>query len=187
MYLVSIYFDEKTDKIIRRYINQMAEKTGNTFMTEGNVPPHITISAFETKRESAVVEKLEEAVSRINGGTLQWASVGVFLPYVIYLVPVLNEYLQFLSEVIYENISGVENTIISQYYRPYQWLPHTTIGKKLSTEEMKIAFDVLQNSFGMFSGKVERIGLAKTNPYQEIFSWDILNGSKINVGVDDFK
>ena len=51
MCLVSIYFDEKTNKTIQNYINQVAKKTGNTFMLDGKVPPHIIISAFETNRK----------------------------------------------------------------------------------------------------------------------------------------
>ena len=47
MYLVSVYFDEKTNKILNRYIRIIAEKTGNTFMTEHNVPPHMTLSSIE--------------------------------------------------------------------------------------------------------------------------------------------
>ena len=97
MYLISIYFDEKTNKKIQQYINQVAEKTGNTFMLDGNVPPHITISAFETRQEEKVIEVLEKVVQNLTPGKLQWASVGQFFPYVIFLAPVLNEYLHELS------------------------------------------------------------------------------------------
>lgn len=89
MYLISIYFDEKTTKRIQGYIDNIAKKTGNTFMTNGNV------------------------------------------------------------------------------------LPHITVGKKLSTEEMKIAFNVMQNQFGAFEGKVTKIGLAKTNPYYDIITYEL--------------
>lgn len=173
MYLVSIYFDKKTNKVIQNYINQVAEKTGNTFMIDGKVSPHITISAFETKHEDVVIRKLEESVKEMKQGRLQWASVGAFLPYVLYLAPVVNEYLHELSEKVYESIKEVDDTKISLYYRPFQWLPHTTIGKKLLTEEMLAGFAVLQKSFTMFQGKVVRIGLAKTNPYQEIKNWEL--------------
>ena len=57
---------------------------------------------------------------------------------------------------------------ISKYYRPFQWIPHTTIGKKLERDEMTTAFAVMQNQFGTFSGKVTHIGLAKTNPYKDV-------------------
>lgn len=173
MYLVSIYFDEKTNKTIQNYINQVAEKTGNAFMIDGKVPPHITISAFETRQEEKVIEVLEAAASKISSEQLQWTSVGAFFPYVIYLAPVLNEYLHLTVQTIYDSIAEIEDTIISPYYRPFQWFPHTTIGKKMSKGEMKTAFEVLQNNFVMFSGTVTRIGLAKTNPYCDIASWDL--------------
>ena len=51
MYLVSLYFDEKTNKNIQNLIDKVAGKTGNDFMIAGKVPPHITVFAFETKQE----------------------------------------------------------------------------------------------------------------------------------------
>ena len=75
MYLVSIYFDEKTNKHIQRYINKVAENTGNTFMLDGNVPPHITVSAFETQNETEVIQTLCEVVKQLRSGQLTWASV----------------------------------------------------------------------------------------------------------------
>lgn len=173
MYLVSIYFDEKTDKIIQNHVTQVAEKTGNKFMIDGKVPPHITISAFETKQEEKVIEKINDAVKDMHRGTVQWVSVGAFFPYVLYLTPVLNEYLHGLSEKVYESVKDVKETNISLYYRPFQWIPHTTIGKKLLKEEMDIAFQTLQNSFGRFSGRVTKVGLAKTNPYEDIIHWEL--------------
>ena len=173
MYLVSIYFDDKTNGRIRGMIKQVAEKSGNTFMIDGNVPPHITVSAFETLDEKAAVEALEKVVKDLRCGELQWASVGQFFPYVIYTAPVLNEYLHDMSAKVYESLNSLEGAKISPYYRPFQWLPHTTIGKKLSKEEMKVAFDVIQNSFGMFKGQVVKIGLAKSNPYREVVNWEL--------------
>lgn len=175
MYLISIYFDEQTNKRIQRYVNQIAEKTGNTFMPDGEVPPHITVSAFETQNEAAAIEALTLAVDKIRAGKLQWASVGQFFPYVIYIAPVLNAYLHEMSVKLYEALSKVEGVKISPYYQPFQWLPHNTIGKKLTKKEMQIAFEVMQNSFGAFDGQVVKIGLAKPNPHRDIVSFDLKN------------
>ena len=49
MYLVSVYFDDKSNKIISDYINKIAQKTGNTFMTDNHVPPHLTIMSDRGK------------------------------------------------------------------------------------------------------------------------------------------
>ena len=173
MYLVSIYFDEKTEKWIEKYIEDVAKKSGNTFMIDNNVPPHITIAAFETDKVEDVIRALESGKNSIGSGSITWASVATFLPSVIYFAPVLNEYLHELSVNVNSIIGSVEGVKLSDKYMPFNWIPHTTIGKKLSKEEMKIAFDVLQNSFGMFSGRVVKIGVAKTNPYEDIFSQEL--------------
>ncbi len=173
MYLVSIYFDEKTDSRIRQLIRQIAKQSGNTYMLDANVSPHITISAFETRRENEVIEVLGQKLSEHGQGMLTWAGVGVFFPHVIFIEPVLNEYLHRLSVMVYESIINIEETKLRKCYQPFQWLPHATIGKKLSEEEMVKAFIALQRSFGMFEGKVTRIGLAKTNPYEDIASWEL--------------
>lgn len=93
MYLISAYFDDATTLKIQQYIDQVAKKTGNTGMLDGCVPPHITISSFQTMQEKQVIELLEQKRTELNPGILQWSSVGVFFPYVIYLAPVLNQYL----------------------------------------------------------------------------------------------
>lgn len=173
MYLVSLYFDVKTNDRIQQYINTVAKRTGNTYMLDGKVPPHITISAFETRNEKQVIDRLNTCMNQQQKGWVQWASVGAFFPNVIYISPVLNVYLHELSVSVYDAVKGVEDMIIRKCYQPFCWLPHTTIAKKLSQEEMRTAFIVLQESFGMFSGDVVRIGLAKTNPYEDIVTWEL--------------
>lgn len=173
MYLVSIYFDEKTNRRIQQYVDKVAEKTGNTFMLDGKVPPHITVSAFETQNDAAVMEVLDSLAHNLKKGNLTWASVGQFFPYVIYMTPVLNAYLHGMAESVYKTLSAIEGVQVNTHYRPFQWLPHTTIAKKLSKEEMRIAFEVLQDSFGMFEGEVVKIGLAKPNPHRDIATWEL--------------
>lgn len=173
MYLISVYFDEKTNRRIQGYIDQAAEKSGNRFMIDGKVPPHITISAFETIYEEEAVRILKEKAEEFEQGEITWCSVGTFLPYVIYIAPVLNEYLQNMMENVFASISKIDNIRISPFYRPLQWMPHTTIGKKLSEEEMMTAFRVLQGQFGVFSGQVAKIGLARTNPYEDLICLEL--------------
>lgn len=169
MYLISAYFDEITNNRIQQYINQVAKKTGNTYMLDGKVPPHITISSFETDEIEQVIPLLEQSLCERRQGIIQWTSVSAFLPYVLYISPVLNDYLHGLSKECTACLQQVEGLRLSPYYQPFSWMPHTTIGKKLSKEEMQIAFEVMQHQFGPFEGTITRIGLAKTNPYEDIF------------------
>lgn len=172
MYLVSIYFDDRTNDKIQKLINQVAQKTGNTFMLDGNVPPHITVSAFESLEEEKVIEALSHVTTHLKKDSLQWVSVGQFFPYVLYITPVLNEYLYDISAKICTALSQIDGVKISPYYQPFQWLPHSTIAKTLTKEQMSIAFEVMQNSFGIFESQAVRIGLAKPNPHRDIMSWE---------------
>ena len=43
MYLISAYFDEHTTRQLQRFIDAVAQNTGNTYMIDNNVPPHLTI------------------------------------------------------------------------------------------------------------------------------------------------
>ena len=173
MYLISIYFDETTDTKIRGLMKQIAKNTGNTSMLDDNVPPHITISAFETNEEDEAVSCLEKCIDALSQGKVQWVTVSTFFPYVIYLAPLLNEYLFDMINIVYENFSKLNNFSINKFYKPFSWQPHTTIGRKLSEKEMRTAFETLQKQFAPFSGTVTKIGLARTNPHRDIAVFEL--------------
>ena len=166
MYLISVYFDDKSNKIISNYINKIAQKTGNTFMTDNDVPPHLTImSVREEKKLTEVMEQLERSLTK---GQIQLVSVGVLLPYVLYAAPVLNLYLEDMIEQVHDMVKHIPEVRMSRYYQPMQWLPHITLGKKLSKEQMQEAFSVMQELFAPMEVTVAEIGLAKTNPHQDL-------------------
>lgn len=174
MYLVSLYFDEKTERYFNSLIRQTAKVCGNSFMIDGKVPPHITISAFESRREEEVLEKLDKALTDRENFMLQWVSAGQFFPGTMFVSAVLNPKLHELSEIIHDAVREIPDLTFSRYYQPFQWIPHTTIAKTLTEEEMKRAFSVLQGQFGPLRGRVIRIGLAKTNPYRDLNVWNLL-------------
>ena len=65
MYLISVYFDETSEKRMKGYMKQIGKITENTMMLDGNVPPHITISAFHAEME-AIAHKIFESGARVN-------------------------------------------------------------------------------------------------------------------------
>ncbi len=171
MYLISLYFDEQTNKKIQYYINKIAEQTGNTFMTDNRVPPHLTISSIEARSGELLVSHMDSLRDYLKQGTIQMVSVGALFPYVLYMTPVLNEYLLEMSEKIYNTYRHIPEVSVSRFYQPMQWLPHVTLGKTLTKEQMQIAFQIMQESFAPFDAKIAKIGLAKTNPHEDI--WEI--------------
>lgn len=174
MYLISLYFDEDTNKIFQRYINRIAEKTGNTFMTDNSVPPHLTVCQLEARNAEHLIPAMEKLRGNIKQGRLQFVSVGMLLPYVLYVTPVLNEYLLSMEEKVYNTFKGIDETEINRFYKPMSWLPHVTLGKKLSKEEMLLAIEIMQNNFITFYGTVTELGLARVNPHEDVVRFKLI-------------
>lgn len=196
MYLISVYFDDHANKILQRYIDEVAKATGNTFMIDHKVPPHMTISSIEAKSVDvlkpafeSLAEKLAFTRTRTGNSSfgnnvqgnfnqsnsnlgesnkIQIVSVGQLLPYVLYATPVLNEMLQDLQEVVYDTFKDIEDTDISRFYQPYSWLPHITLGKKMDKEQMISAIKVMQEKFAPLEAIITKIGLAKVNPHEDV-------------------
>lgn len=156
MYLISLYFDEKTNRTLSRLIHKIADQTGNTFMTDHNVPPHMTISSIEARSPEALLPAFQSLEGKLQKGSIRIVTVGQLLPYVFYASPVLNSYLQEMTETIYEVIKDIPETTVSKVYRPYQWLPHITLGKTLTREQMQLAFQVAQENFQPITATVEK-------------------------------
>ena len=84
MYLISVYFDEKSNHRLQGYINKIATRTGNTFMTDNNVPPHMTISSIEARNIDVLLPAFKKLEGNIQVGKINFVSVGQLLPYVMY-------------------------------------------------------------------------------------------------------
>lgn len=173
MYLISAYFDEQTNQSVNRYIRQIAAKTGNTFMIDNQVPPHMTVSLVEARQGEILFPCLEQLRGQLVAGTVQIVSLGTFFPYVMYLTPVLNAYLLELSQQIYDAVHDIPEVKVNRFYQPLHWLPHITLGKTLTKEQMQLAFAVMQDSFAPIEGRIVKLGLAKTNPHEDLMMWDL--------------
>ena len=174
MYLVSIYFDEKTNERVMKYIEQVAKRTGNMFMLDGNVPPHITVAAFESKvSEVELINVLQPVLAGVCTELVQLVAIGTFQTSSIFISAVYSEYLHEICKSVCEALENVDDTLVRKNYQPFSWFPHVTIGKTMSREQQLAAFEVMQNSFGPFDAEVVKIGLSKTNPYMDIYEWRI--------------
>lgn len=174
MYLITAYFDDKTNKILQRHIDKVAAITKNTFMTDNHVPPHMTVLSVEAKSAALLLPSFQRIAAQVTTGNITIATVGALLPYVIYVAPVYNEYLDQLIKTAYRCMPEDAKIHVSRYYRPMQWMPHITLGKKLDKEQMKQAFEVLQDSFQVMDARVVSLGLSRVNPHEDIAKMDLL-------------
>ncbi|MBQ8527412.1 MAG: 2'-5' RNA ligase family protein [Lachnospiraceae bacterium] len=155
-------------------MQKAADASGNTDMTDRAIPPHITLSVFESRENvKKIIMALDKVFDKVNAGQIQWVSVAAFFPHVLYLLPVLNEYLNRMLVKAAGAIELCKETRIQECYRPFCWQPHTTVARRLTKEKMRRAFEGLQNCFRPFSGTVVRIGLSEGNLKKELKSWEL--------------
>ncbi|SEK27353.1 2'-5' RNA ligase [Pseudobutyrivibrio ruminis] len=167
MYLISAYFDKNTTEKLQEYICKIAEASGNSFMLDNNVPPHMTLTAIEARNVDVLVPTFENLNNKLHGGDISIISVGQFMPKVIYAAPYLNQYLFNLQQDICEAFAHIPETTISKYYRPLSWLPHITLGKTLTIDQMNEAVKAMCD-FKNIEAQIVRIGLAKVNPHEDV-------------------
>ena len=171
MYLVSLYFDGITEGVINRQIERIAEKSGNYYMLEHMIPPHLTIASCKSIDQGKLLEKLDMVMQMQKAGEINWVAPGSFLPHVLFLTPVLNRYLQDFCIACNDVPQDLQEEPEQNRYQPYTWLPHTTVARTLSDEQMIKGFRVLQANFRPFCGRVIKAGLAQSNPYHDIKTW----------------
>lgn len=160
-YAVVLYFDNHTNAIFQSMIDKIAEATGNHYMTNNQIPPHITIADFFTEDEPDI-SKLAE---KIESGKIVFKDLGCFEPTVLYASSELNDYLRKCNTTLSDLINklGYEE---NKLYTYNNWIPHLTLATKLDSGELEQAFSAVD--FIPCSGRSERIALVKCNPYREI-------------------
>lgn len=169
-YAIGLYFDKVSEDKFNEIIRQMVQNGVNNYMLENKITPHTTLANISAKDAAPIIETLDKNRAVICKNEIFWASIGVFMPLVIYAAPVLNEY---LFELNIQMNTLLKPTGRNGFYLPYQWVPHTALAVKMNRDELKIAFDIVTNEFVAFGGVSDKLFLAQCNPFKEIKTWEL--------------
>ena len=172
-YSVVFYFDDEANKKVKSLIHLIVDKGVNDYLISNKVPPHITIADFECEDISAVINSLEVNKNKIKQGFVCWASIGVFSPTVLFLAPVVNQFLLQSCEMVNNSIQVVPKVESNSNYVPYQWIPHTTIAAKLNSKELETAFLVATDNFKAFGGYLTKLAVIQNKPRTDIKVWNL--------------
>lgn len=172
-YAVILRLDEVSEKKILQMIEMIVAGGVNDYMSENKIPPHVTVAAMDTENLNQVISIMDGIVPKLSSGKLIWSSIGVFNPSVLFLAPVVNEYLLHTSKIVNESLSGYDIKCLS-YYLPFEWVPHTTVATNLNDQEVVAAFSSIQINFKPLSGHSTRITLVQSKPFKIIKEWDLV-------------
>ena len=172
-YAVTLEFDAETENKIQELIDEVARATGCDYMKQSKIPPHITVSALVSDNEEALLSEMESIAEAMKKDFVWFANIGVFNPLVIYLGPVMNEFLQNTCRTVNDRLLKYAEVGNRGRYLPNQWVPHAAIAVKLTPDALKEAFSIVQEKFSAFGATAEKIVLAKAEPYEEIRAWEL--------------
>ena len=154
-------------------IDEVARETGCEFMVHSKIPPHVTVCALVSDDEKALLLEMEKIAGSLEKSFVWFANIGVFNPYVIYLGPVMNEFLMNTCRTVNERLLKYAQVGNRGRYLPYQWVPHAAVAVKLTPEALEKAFSLVQKKFTAFGATAQRIVFARGEPYQEIKAWEL--------------
>ena len=172
-YAVTLEFDKETENKIQEMIDEVARVTGCDYMKQSKIPPHITVSALVSDNEETLLSEMESIAEAMTKDFIWFANIGIFNPFVVYLGPVMNEFLQNTCRTVNERLLQYADVGNRGRYLPNQWVPHAAIVVKLTPDAIKEAFAIVQEKFTAFGATAEKIVLARAEPYEELISWKL--------------
>lgn len=170
-YAVTLEFDKESHDRMYSLMEEVAAATGCDYLIKSKIPPHVTVSALVSDQEAALLSEMEVLAASMNKGLVWFASIGIFNPLVIYLGPVMNEFLLDTCQTVNAHLLKYAEVGNRGRYLPYQWVPHAGIAVKLTPDALRKAFAIVQEKFSAFGATAERIVLARAEPYEELKSW----------------
>ncbi|MCL2109582.1 MAG: hypothetical protein FWH20_09605 [Oscillospiraceae bacterium] len=172
-YAIIMGFEKCIEDKFNTIIKSIFDNDISSYMTDNEIPPHITLALFNTDRIEKIITEIDKRISSFNTSGVAWASLGAFVPHTLFAAPVMNEYLQNANVDINSWIEPFSNPGDNGHYLPFQWVPHTSLAVKLNNNELKKAFEIATENFSFIYGKSNRLMLAECNPYRLLKTWEL--------------
>lgn len=172
-YAIVLYFDDTTNKTIGNMIERTAALSGNSYMLDINIPPHVTLGCFFSDEQSDLPGKVESFAKSVTPIKVTFHSIGAFEPYVLFISPVKDERLTQLNALLHESLLNSCEPAENANYLPDRWMPHCSLAVRLDAEQFAKAKAIESEIDLPFTARVTKIALAICNPYNEVAIWKI--------------
>lgn len=165
MFLISGFFDPLTHRSLQALINDISNETGNHFMIENQVPPHLTFLQIQTRTQQEELGKVFLTLEhKLHSIPVTFTACGGEIPNVVYAKVKMTEELKNQINIIYEAVSKIPDLKINPHYLPENIFPHITLGKTLDHNQQEKALSLLNEKFSMFSGMLNEWRLSCGKP-----------------------
>lgn len=182
-YAITFYFDENTTSAIQTLTAELAQITGNNYMTANSVPPHLTLGMFHVNNadvgelKALFGEFVSTARENESSFVTSFSGFESFLDKVLFIKPEVDEKLECLNKLLHEKFLPHFEAADNRNYLPENWYPHIALGVKLNHEQFEKGMDFLKTVVFSLRASVISIGLASCNPYTRVCDYEIENGA----------
>lgn len=170
-YAIVLYFDPEASSNLQNAINQLAVLTSNTYLIDVKIPPHITVGCFLGESPEPMVETVETFLKRVEPFEVRFSGVGTFAPKVVFAAPVKDDCLKHINGLVNEKFLKIFQAADQENYIPTKWVPHCALAVRLDEAQFREA-SVAEIELPA-AARMQKIALARCNPYQEIKVWEV--------------
>ena len=173
-YAVTLYFDSHTNELIEGAMRDIAATTGNNYMLDNSVPPHLSLGLFHAEEEKAgemvkLFEEFAESLKSNSAGlSLNFNGANNFADKVIFLSVTRDEPLIKLNRDLHQLFLPHFEAGDNRNYLPENWVPHIALAVKLGGTQFEKGFEVAKSFPLPKSARITSATLARCNPYNEV-------------------
>lgn len=169
-YAVSLHFTPDVNKIITSAVKSIAEVTGNSFIIENKIPPHVTIGAFHAAKEDEVklIQMVDDFTETQNAGVVQFTEIGNFNGKVLFLKPEKDAFLSRINAELHTALLPEFEKAENGYYLPEIWFPHTTLATRLNPSQFEKAQEIAKQIKLSLEAIVTEISVYQCAPFEKL-------------------
>ena len=174
-YAVELFFDDKSEKAVRRIWDGLGENLGKPSLSELGARPHVSLAVYDDSLDTTgFPERFRQFAKSMAPFEFNLSSVGTFPgdEGVVFLAPVVTRQLLGVHQRFHEVFSEHENAGMG-YYLPGNWVPHCTVAIDLPAAEVREAVGYCREAFRPISGRFQEIGLVEFRPVKELCTFKL--------------
>ena len=169
-YAISLHFTQAVNEIIFNTMASIAEQTGNGFMIENKVPPHVTIGAFHGTKETEahLIQIVDEFSKTQQSAKVRFTEIGNFNGKVLFLKPEKDAFLSEINKELHKFVLPEFEAGENGYYVPEIWFPHTTLATRLNQSQFEKSVEIASKINLPLEAKINEIGFYQCSPFLEL-------------------
>ncbi|TYB31169.1 MAG: 2'-5' RNA ligase family protein [Candidatus Mcinerneyibacterium aminivorans] len=173
-YRIELVFNEKGSNRIKSYWEMLKENKLNSYMIDSKSTPHISLAEYSDILAGRFEDEIRRFSRLIKPFEVRFFGFGYFPTEerVLYLNPKVSKYLLRVHNDFNQQFVDF-NDNINPYYLPENWVPHSTLGKNFSEEDLKKSLIELSKDFKPFAVEVNRISVVEFYPSRELFTFKL--------------